>query len=276
MATGATGGRRDTSPPGGIRDKLKLRKVICGSEIRSEKMRLAIESKLGLESSYDIAGMTEMYGPGTAIDCDEHNGLHYWADMFIIEILDPETLQPVPEGEVGEMVVTSLRKEAVPLLRYRTHDLSRLLPGDCPCGLSMPRHDRILGRSDDMIIYRGVNIYPGQIMDAMIVANRHGHIACTQGGECLAGLVNARALGLVGDDEHAVLDATAHALKFSGFQDMYFNDSFPEAYGVKPQAELSNKPELLLPESAREGKDVATFARMGADAVVARLGLSRK
>ena len=144
----------------GIRDKLKLRKVICGSEIRSEKMRLAIESKLGLESSYDIAGMTEMYGPGTAIDCDEHNGLHYWADMFIIEILDPETLQPVPEGEVGEMVVTSLRKEAVPLLRYRTHDLSRLLPGDCPCGLSMPRHDRILGRSDDMIIYRGVNIYP--------------------------------------------------------------------------------------------------------------------
>ena len=108
-----------------------------------------------------------MYGPGTAIDCDEHNGLHYWADMFIIEILDPETLQPVPEGEVGEMVVTSLRKEAVPLLRYRTHDLSRLLPGDCPCGLSMPRHDRILGRSDDMIIYRGVNIYPGQIMDVI-------------------------------------------------------------------------------------------------------------
>ncbi len=151
----------------GIRDQLKLRKIICGSEIRSEKMRLAIESKLGLESSYDIAGMTEMYGPGTAIDCDEHNGLHYWADLFIIEILDPETLQPVPEGEVGEMVVTSLRKEAVPLLRYRTHDLSRLLPGDCPCGLSMPRHDRILGRSDDMIIYRGVNIYPGQIMDVI-------------------------------------------------------------------------------------------------------------
>ncbi len=124
--------------------------------------------------------------------------------------------------------------------------------------------------------FQVVQVTEQQIMDAMIVANRHGHIACTQGGECLAGLVNARALGLVDDDEHAVLDATAHALKFSGFQDMYFNDSFPEAYGVKPQAELSNKPELLLPESAREGKDVATFARMGADAVVARLGLSRK
>ena len=130
-------------------------------------MRQAIESKLGLEASYDIAGMTEMYGPGTAMDCDAHDGLHYWADLFIIEVLNPETLQPVPVGEVGEMVVTSLRKEAVPLLRYRTHDLSRLLPGKCACGLNMPRHDRILGRSDDMIIFRGVNIYPGQIMDVI-------------------------------------------------------------------------------------------------------------
>lgn len=151
----------------GLRDQIRLRKVICGAETRSEKMRLAIENKLGLEGSYDIAGMTEMYGPGTAIDCDAHSGLHYWADLFIIEVLDPETLQPVSEGEVGEMVVTSLRKEAVPLLRYRTHDLTRLLPGPCPCGLAMPRHDRILGRSDDMIIYRGVNIYPGQIMEVI-------------------------------------------------------------------------------------------------------------
>ncbi|MDO5483471.1 MAG: phenylacetate--CoA ligase [Desulfovibrionaceae bacterium] len=151
----------------GLREQISLRKIICGAETRSEKMRLAIESKLGLEGSYDIAGMTEMYGPGTAIDCDAHNGLHYWADLFIIEVLDPETLQPVPEGEVGEMVVTSLRKEAVPLLRYRTHDLTRLVPGRCACGLAMPRHDRILGRSDDMIIYRGVNIYPGQIMEVI-------------------------------------------------------------------------------------------------------------
>ena len=153
----------------GILKDLKLKKVICGSETRSEKMRLAIEGKLGLEASYDIAGMTEMYGPGTAMDCDAHEGLHYWADLFLIEVLDPETLQPVPEGEVGEMVVTSLRKEAVPLLRYRTHDLSRLLPGQCSCGLAMPRHDRILGRSDDMIIFRGVNIYPGQLMDVIAV-----------------------------------------------------------------------------------------------------------
>ncbi len=151
----------------GLRDKIALKRLICGSETRSEKMRIAIESKLGLVGSYDIAGMTEMYGPGSAIDCDAHEGLHYWADLFIIEILDPETLKPVPMGEVGEMVVTTLCKEAVPLVRYRTHDLSRLVPHKCSCGLNMPMHDRILGRSDDMIIYRGVNIYPGQIMDVL-------------------------------------------------------------------------------------------------------------
>lgn len=151
----------------GIVEKLALKKVICGAETRSEKMRQAIESKLGLESSYDIGGMTEMYGPGSSMDCDEHAGLHYWADLFIIEILDPETLKPVAPGEVGEMVVTTLRKEGVPLIRYRTHDLSRLIPGKCACGLEMPRHDRILGRSDDMIVFRGVNIYPGQISDAL-------------------------------------------------------------------------------------------------------------
>ncbi|MDR2819283.1 MAG: phenylacetate--CoA ligase [Desulfovibrio sp.] len=151
----------------GLRKDLRLRKVICGAEPRSEKMRLTIENKLGLEGSHDIGGMTEMYGPGTAIDCDAHTGLHYWADLFIIEVLDPATLEPVPEGETGEMVVTSLCKEAVPLLRYRTHDLTRLLPGRCPCGLNMPRHDSILGRSDDMIVYRGVNIYPGQIMEVI-------------------------------------------------------------------------------------------------------------
>ncbi len=151
----------------GIRDRLKLRSVVCGSETRSEKMRLAIESKLGLEGSYDIGGMTEMYGPGTSIDCRYHTGLHYWADMFIIEVLDPVTLKPLPEGQTGEMVVTTLCKEAVPLIRYRTHDLASIVPGTCPCGLNMPRHSAILGRSDDMIIFRGVNIYPGQIAEVL-------------------------------------------------------------------------------------------------------------
>ena len=124
--------------------------------------------------------------------------------------------------------------------------------------------------------FQVVRVTEQQIMDAMIMANRHGHIACTQGGECLAGLMNAKALGLIDANEHAVLDATAHALKFAGFQDMYFNDSFPPEYGVAPDKSLANKPELLLPESARKGREVAEFARMGADAVAERLSLQKK
>ncbi len=165
-------------------DKIKLKKIIFGAEPHSVKMRRSFERKLGLEDSFDIGGMTEMYGPGTAIDCPAHTGLHFWADLFIIEILDPETLQPVPEGETGEMVVTSLCKEGAPLLRYRTGDLTRLIPGGCPCGLAMPRHDKILGRSDDMIIFRGVNIYPGQITDVLAGVPEAGgeyHIELSRG-----------------------------------------------------------------------------------------------
>lgn len=113
-----------------------------------------------------------------------------------------------------------------------------------------------------------------QIMDATILANRHGHIACTQGGECLAGLLSARQLGLISGNERAVLDATAHILKFSGFQDMYFGNTFPPEYGITPDTSLANRPELLLPQDARTGRDVAKFARMGAEAVVRRLGLN--
>lgn len=146
-----------------LRNNIRLKKIIFGSEAHSVKMRADFEEALGLEASYDIGGMTEMYGPGTAIECAAHEGLHYWGDLFIIEFLNPETLTPVKPGETGEMVVTSLRKEAAPLIRYRTRDLCRALPGDCPCGCGMPRHDHLLGRSDDMIVFRGVNIYPGQI-----------------------------------------------------------------------------------------------------------------
>ena len=147
----------------GIRDKIKLKRMIYGAERSSDAMRKRITTLLDLEHMFDVPGMTELYGPGTGLECVHHRGIHYWADYYILEILDPETLKPVPEGETGEMVVTTLKKEAVPLIRYRTRDLTRLIPGDCPCGSIMPRHDRILGRSDDMIIFRAVNIYPGQI-----------------------------------------------------------------------------------------------------------------
>ncbi|MFZ7110603.1 MAG: phenylacetate--CoA ligase family protein [Desulfatiglandales bacterium] len=147
----------------GIRDQLNLKKMILGSERAGDAMRKHIRERLGIEHIFDIPGMTELYGPGTGLDCIHHQGIHYWADYYILEILDPDTLKPVPEGETGEMVVTTLRKQAVPLIRYRTRDLTRLIPGTCPCGSILPRHDRILGRSDDMIIFRAVNIYPGQI-----------------------------------------------------------------------------------------------------------------
>ena len=143
-------------------DKIKLGKVIYGSERTSEAMRRQIKESMGAEL-FDIPGMTELYGPGTGLECSAHQGIHYWADYYILEILDPGTLQPVAPGQVGEMVVTTLCKEAAPLIRYRTRDLTRLLPGDCPCGCNLPRHDRILGRSDDMIKFRAVNIYPGQV-----------------------------------------------------------------------------------------------------------------
>ncbi len=147
----------------GLRNKISLKKMIYGSERCSDSMRNRIKELLGLEHMFDIPGMTELYGPGTGLECVCHEGIHFWADFFILEILDPTTLKPVPEGEIGEMVVTTLKKEAVPLIRYRTRDLTRFIKGRCDCGCILPRHDRILGRTDDMFIFRGVNIYPGQI-----------------------------------------------------------------------------------------------------------------
>jgi phenylacetate-CoA ligase len=147
----------------GLKDKITLKKMIFGSERSSDAMRRRIKDLLGLEDMFDITGLTELYGPGTGLDCYKHEGIHYWADYYIVEILDPTTLESVPAGETGEMVVTTLCKEAAPLIRYRTRDLTRLIDHPCSCGNILPMHDRILGRSDDMIIFRAVNIYPGQI-----------------------------------------------------------------------------------------------------------------
>jgi len=147
----------------GLRDRIALKKVIMGSERSSDAQRSRMKELLGVEHVFDIPGLTELYGPGTGLDCIYHEGIHYWADYYILELLNPETLQPVPPGEIGEMVVTTLRKEAAPLVRYRTRDLTKLIPKRCSCGSILPMHDRLLGRSDDMFIIRAVNIYPGQI-----------------------------------------------------------------------------------------------------------------
>jgi len=146
----------------GIRDQLFLKKGIIGSERWGEKMRRRIAGELGVKL-YDIYGLTEIYGPGIGISCDCECGMHYWDDYLYLEIIDPQSGLAVPDGEVGEIVITTLKKQGAPLIRYRTHDLSRRIPGECPCGSAYPRIDTILGRTDDMVKVKGVNIFPSQI-----------------------------------------------------------------------------------------------------------------
>ena len=150
----------------GIKDKICLKKGVIGSERWGERMRKRISEELGIEL-YDIYGLTEIYGPGIGISCKYDNGMHYWDDYIYIEILDPVTLEPVPDGEMGEIVITTLVKEGAPLIRYRTHDLSRIIPGDCPCGCKHPRLGVIMGRTDDMMKIKGVNVFPSQIEEVL-------------------------------------------------------------------------------------------------------------
>lgn len=140
----------------------KLHTVCIGAEPHSEEQRKRIEQLLGVKA-YNCFGMSEMNGPGVAFECPEQNGLHIWEDYVIPEIINPQTLEPVPEGEIGELVLTTINREAMPLLRYRTRDLTRFIPGECPCGRTHRRLARFVGRSDDMIILKGVNIFPIQI-----------------------------------------------------------------------------------------------------------------
>ncbi len=144
------------------RKDTKLRVLAIGAEPHSEEQRQRIEAMLGVKA-YNSFGMSEMCGPGVGFECKEQNGLHFWEDYYIVEIVDPETLEPVPDGEIGELVLTTLQREAMPLIRYRTRDLTRVLGRTCPCGRNHIRLDRMRGRSDDMIVLRGVNIFPIQI-----------------------------------------------------------------------------------------------------------------
>ena len=140
----------------------RLKILAIGAEPHSDEQRKRIESMLGVKA-YNSFGMSEMCGPGVAFECQEQNGMHIWEDYYIVEILDPDTLEPVPDGELGELVLTTINREAMPLLRYRTRDLTRILPGECPCGRHHKRIDRMKGRTDDMIVLKGVNIFPIQI-----------------------------------------------------------------------------------------------------------------
>lgn len=150
----------------GIKENIHLKKGVIGSERWGETMRQRIQNELGIEL-YDIYGLTEIYGPGIGISCIHDCGMHYWDDYIYIEIIDPVTLKPVPDGQLGEIVITTLVKEGAPLIRYRTHDLSRILPGECPCGNTFSRLDTIMGRTDDMIKIKGVNVFPSQIEEVL-------------------------------------------------------------------------------------------------------------
>lgn len=142
--------------------KLKLHTLIIGAEPHTDEQRKRIEQNLNVKA-YNCFGMSEMSGPGVAFECKEQDGLHLWEDCFILEIIDPDTLEPVADGEIGEMVLTTLDRDAMPLIRYRTRDLTRIIPGQCACGRTHRRIDRLKGRSDDMFIVKGVNIFPMQI-----------------------------------------------------------------------------------------------------------------
>lgn len=144
------------------RKDTKLKVLAIGAEPHSEEQRQRIEEMMGVKA-YNSFGMSEMCGPGVGFECKEQNGLHFWEDYYIVEIVDPDTLEPVPDGEIGELVLTTLDREAMPLLRYRTRDLTRVLGRTCSCGRNHVRLDRMRGRSDDMIVLRGVNIFPIQI-----------------------------------------------------------------------------------------------------------------
>ena len=150
----------------GCRDQLKLKKGVLGSERWGEKMRSRIKTELGVKI-YDIYGLTEIYGPGIGISCDYENGMHCFDDFLYMEIIDPVTGKTLPDGEMGELVLTTLQKEGAPLIRFRTHDLTRIIPGECPCGCRYPRIDSIMGRSDDLFKVKGVNMFPAQVEEIM-------------------------------------------------------------------------------------------------------------
>lgn len=140
----------------------KLRTLVIGAEPHTEAQRRRIEEMYGVKA-YNSFGLSEMNGPGVAFECEYQNGLHIWEDAYLVEILDPNTLEPVPDGEYGELVMTTLDRQAMPLIRYRTRDLTRILPGPCPCGRTHVRLDRIAGRTDDMFIIKGCNVFPMQV-----------------------------------------------------------------------------------------------------------------
>jgi len=184
---------------------LALRKAFVGAEPYTEETRRKIEEGLGLDV-YNSYGLSEMNGPGVAFECVHKSGMHLWEDHFLMEIINPQTGEPVPDGEPGELVLTTLCREAMPLLRYRTRDITSLIPGCCPCGRTHRRLNRITGRSDDMFIVRGVNIYPQQIERVLMAQKGVGrnYVITLAGYDEMTVKVELAEAGFDGQVEHLV------------------------------------------------------------------------
>jgi len=202
----------------GIADKIAIKKIIYGSERSSRSMRKKISELFGGAELFDITGLTELYGPGTGIECSDHDCIHYWGDYYILEIIDPKTLELLPDGEWGEMVVTTLCKEGAPLIRYRTRDITRIIPGQCSCGSLLPRHSRIRGRSDDTIKFRGVNIYPSSIDSILSSVPGLGseyqiHLTRDDAGRDYLQLITERAEGVESKRGSELIHEASHQIK---------------------------------------------------------------
>ena len=232
-----------------LKDKIALKKGVIGSERWGDKMRARIKNELGIQL-YDIYGLTEIYGPGIGISCDAEDGIHYWDDYIYLEIIDPITGKPVPDGEEGEIVLTTLVKEGAPLLRFRTHDLSRIIPGKCPCGCEYPRIDIIKGRSDDMFKVRGVNMFPNQIEEIL---------------RSIPGVSSEYAIALGRDEEtnKDVMMLTVEADYIYSFAEMSeaIREQIKSRIGVTPKVNIV--PIGTLPRSEKKTKRVTDYREQG-------------
>lgn len=229
----------------GLKNQIHLKKGVIGSERWSEKMRKYIREELGIEL-YDIYGLTEIYGPGIGINCEKESGIHYWDDYIYIEIIDPKTGKPVPDGEEGEIVITTLVKEGAPLIRFRTHDISRIIPEKCSCGSSYPRIDMIRGRSDDMFKVRGVNMFPSQIEDLL---------------QNVDGVASEYTVTLAHDDEknRDIIILTVEAEGRVSFETtaLKIKELFKSRIGVTPKVTVV--PIKTLPRSEKKTKRVTDY-----------------
>ena len=232
----------------GLKDKIYLKKGVFGSERWSKKMRSYIQNELGIEL-YDIYGLTEIYGPGIGINCEKESGIHYWDDYIYIEIIDPKAGKVLPDGEEGEIVISTLVKEGAPLIRFRTHDISRIIPEKCSCGRSYPRIDIIKGRSDDMFKVHGVNMFPSQVEEIL---------------QNIDGASSEYNITIAHDDEKNkdIMIVTVEIEGRVNFENTakLIQDTFKSKIGVTPR--ITPVPVGTLPRSEKKTKRVIDYREM--------------